>query len=45
MQLARYNVVPWAQVELFGTGCVGCVIPAKVIIDQGIYNVTLFTRL
>lgn len=47
MQLARCNIVPWAcsQVELFGTGCVGCVITAKVIIDQGIYNVTLFTCL
>lgn len=47
MQLERCNVVPRAcsQVEFFGTGCVGCVITAKVIIDQGIYNVMLFTCL
>lgn len=38
MQLERCNIVPGAcsQVEFFGTGCVGCVITAKVIIDQGI---------
>lgn len=47
MQLERCNVVPRAcsQVEFFGTGCVGCVITTKVIIDQGIYNVMLFTCL
>lgn len=50
MQLLRCNwcnTVPWAcsQAELFGTGCVGCAITAKVIIDQGIYNVMLFTCL
>lgn len=39
--------MPWAryQAELFGTGCVGCVITAKVIIELGIYNVMLFTFL
>lgn len=47
VQLARCSTVPWAysQAELFGTGCVGCVITANVIIEQGIYNVTLFTCL
>lgn len=44
MQLERCNVAPRAcsQVEFSGTAYVGCVITAKVIIDQGLHNVMLF---
>ena len=33
-----------SKAELFGTPCVGCVFTAKVIIDWGIYNVTLYVH-
>lgn len=37
-ELRRCNALPWAhsQVKFFVSGCVGCVITAQVIIDQGI---------